>query len=71
MHCFLQVFCAVFSGLLLALAIPNELYKLGSPVIGLLSLAPLYLSVTRAKDYNEAFRVCALQALVCHLTSSY
>ena len=71
MRRFLQVFCAVFSGLLLALAIPNELYKLGSPLIGLFSLAPLYLAVVRSKSYNEAFFVCALQALACHLASSF
>ena len=71
MYRFLQVFYAIFSGALLALAIPNELYKLGSPLLGLFSLVPLYIAVSRSKTYNEAFLVCALQALTCHVASSF
>jgi apolipoprotein N-acyltransferase len=68
---FLQVFCALFSGIITALAIPNELLLLGSPVIGLFAAVPLYIAVSRAKSYRESFWLCGLQALVVHLLSSF
>ena len=68
---FLQVFCAIFSGVLLALAIPNEHYLFGEPLIGLFALLPLYLAVSSAQSYRSSFWICALQALVTHLLSSF
>lgn len=68
---FIQVFYAIFSGLLLALAIPNELLRLGSPALGFLCIIPLYMAVASAKSYNESFWYCAIQALTAHLASSF
>lgn len=68
---YFQVFCSFFSGVLLALAIPNELFSWGSPLIGLFSIIPLYLAVSSAKSYARVFFLCALQAFICHLLSSF
>ena len=68
---FLQVFCSLFSGVALALAIPNELLKLGSPLIGMFTLVPFYVAVSRAKNYRAAFCYGWLQAFTAHILSSF
>ncbi len=68
---FLQVFYAIFSGLVQGLAISNEILPFGSPFLGLFCLIPLYVALYRAKSYREAFLLFALQAMTVHLTSSY
>ncbi len=71
MQWYFQVFCSIFSGALLALAIPNELIKWGSPLIGLISIVPLYLACAHSKSFKQTFFNCALQAFVCHILSSF
>lgn len=71
MNRILQVFCSIFSGIALGLAIPNELLIFGSPVIGLFSLTPLYIAIIKSKTYKEAFWLCALQGAVTHIISSF
>ncbi len=66
-----QVICALFSGMLTALAIPNELFHTGVPALGFLALAPLYAAVKKAKTYKGAALLFALDALSAHLLSSY
>ncbi|MBQ3837979.1 MAG: apolipoprotein N-acyltransferase [Treponema sp.] len=66
-----QVFCALFSGILTALAIPNELYHLGSTSLAFAALVPLYIAAKGAFTYKRAALVFALDALSCHLLSSY
>jgi apolipoprotein N-acyltransferase len=68
---FLQVFYALFSGFLIAVAIPNEIFLFGSPFIGLFALIPLYIALSRSKSYTESFFLCGLQALTVHLLSSF
>ena len=68
---FLQVFYAVFSGTLIALAIPNELFNSGSPLAGIISLVPLYIAFSRSKSYKEAFWLCWIHGAVTHLLSSF
>lgn len=68
---FLQVFCAVFSGIVAGLAISNEFYLSGSPFIGLFSLIPLYLSLSLSSSYKESALMFGLQAIVLHLISSF
>lgn len=70
-HAFLQVFCAIFSGLLQGFAISNEILPFGSPLLGLFCLVPLYVALYRAKSYRGAFSIFALQTLTVHLFSSY
>ena len=67
----LQVFYAIFSGIMEATAISNELYSFGSPFLALFCLVPLYLAVFRAKSYAESFLVAAMQILTVHVTSSF
>lgn len=71
MSAILQVFYAVFSGLVLACAIPNEFIMFGSPFLGLFSLVPLYIALTNAKSYKEAGFLGGIQASITHLISSY
>jgi apolipoprotein N-acyltransferase len=71
MNRILQVFCAFFSGLILSLAIPNEIFSFGSPVAGLISLIPLYIAIAYAKSYRDAFLLNGIQALTVHLFSSF
>ncbi len=67
----LQVFCILFSAVILSLGIPNELYHLGSPFFGLISLVPFYLAYSEIRSYRESFLYPALHALTVHLLSSF
>lgn len=67
----LQVFYAVFSGVIEALAIANELLPFGSPFLTLFCLAPLYIALYRSKSYKESFVIFFIQTLTVHLISSY
>jgi len=67
----LQVFYILFSGALFALAIPNEMFLLGSPVLGLISLVPLYLVLSTVKTYKRAFWLLFLHGCFTHLLSSF
>lgn len=71
MEVILQVFYSVFSGLMLALAIPNELYTFGAPVFTLIAFIPFYLCFYNAKSYAQAFRTGFIQAITAHLISSF
>ncbi len=71
MELILQVFYSIFSGAILALAIPNELNLLGAPFYTLLAFIPYYLVYNRIKNYRQAFLCGFFQALTTHLISSY
>ena len=71
MFCFLQVFCSLFSGLLLSAAIPNEFLKLGNPLLALVALVPLYIAITRSRSFKGAFWCCFLHGGFTHLLSSF
>ena len=71
MDMILQVFLSAFSGLILSLAIPNEIYLLGFPLLTLFSLVPLYITFTLVKSYKQAFWAFFTQAIITHLISSY
>lgn len=71
MFCFLQVFCILFSCVLLAAGIPNELYKYGNPALGLISLIPFYIAISRAKSYRQAFWLSFFHGGIVHLFSSF
>ena len=68
---FLQIFCALFSGIIQSLAIPNELLPLGSPLLALLCLAPMYTAFYSCKTWAQSFRLFFIQILTVHLLSSY
>lgn len=71
MRRFLQVFCPFFSGIALALAIPNEFLKAGSPLIALFALVPFYVALFRARRYRDAFAAGWIQAFTTHVLSSF
>ena len=62
----LQVFYSIFSGIVTALAIPNELFLLGSPLLGIIALIPLFVVISRAKSFREAGFLTGLQLFVTH-----
>lgn len=56
---------------MLSLAIPNEIYSLGSPLIALFALVPLYLAYESYGSYRQAFLLTALHTAAVHLMSSF
>ena len=71
MNRFLQVFYILFSALMVALALPNELFHFGQPLIGIFSLVPLYKAFTNFSSYKEAAALTGLHTFTVHLCSSY
>lgn len=71
MNRFLQVFYIFFSAALLSLAIPNELYHFGSPLIALISLIPLYYAYINFSSYTQAALLTGLHTMLVHLLSSF
>lgn len=71
MELILQVFYSVFSALLIAAALPNEIYLLGCPVIILFALIPFYFSISKAKNYLSAFVIGFSLTFSTHLFSSF
>lgn len=67
----LQVFYAFFSGIILALAIQNELMPFGNPFLGLLALIPLYIALSSVKTPRMAGILFSIQITVTHLLSSF
>lgn len=53
------------------LALPNELFSWGNPALGLIALAPLYLSMLTAPSWSWAFLCAALFGGLSHGISSY
>ena len=67
----LQVFYSVFSGLLLSLGIPNELFLLGNPFYAFISIIPYYFAIKNAKSFKQAFLFGFIQSLTTHMISSF
>lgn len=67
----LQVFYAFFSGIILALAIQNELMPFGNPFLGLIALIPLYAALSSAKTARFAGLLFSIQITLTHLLSSF
>jgi apolipoprotein N-acyltransferase len=62
---------AILSSLLLAIALPNELFPWGSPAFGLVALAPLFFALSSTRSYRESFLVGAIFGGLAHGLSSY
>ena len=54
-----------------SLAIPNELFNLGSPLLGLFALVPLYFALYFARSYRNAAIITGIQIGATHLLSSF
>lgn len=65
------LFLACLSGLLLPLALPNELFAWGNPALGLVALAPLYIALASTTGYGMAFLATAIFGGLAHGLSSY
>jgi len=71
MNPILQVFYSVISGLTLAMALPNELFYFGSPVLALFSAVPFYFAIRDSKNYKLAFLNGFIYSCSTHLASSF
>lgn len=68
----LQVFFySIFSGILLSVAIPNELYLTGYPFVAFIAIIPYFLSIKNSLSYKMAFWCGFIQTLTTHLLSSF
>jgi len=61
----------VFSALLLALGIPNEVFKLGFLPAGLVCMIPLYLVFRSGLSWRRASVLCGIHVATVHLVSSF
>lgn len=68
----LQVFYSIFSGVMLSAAIPNELYKFGTPLLSFIAITPFYFTIRYlCKNYRQAFWCTFIQVITTHLISSF
>ncbi len=71
MSFFSLFFCAALSSVILSLGIPNEIFLSGSALLGIFSLAPLYVSLRESRSFKEAGILCGTHIGVVHLLSSF
>jgi apolipoprotein N-acyltransferase len=62
---------AVFSGLVTALALPNELFPSGSALLGAVAVVPYFLALARARSVRAGARMGALYGAISTLGSNY
>ena len=62
---------AVCSALLLSLALPNDLFPLGSPLFGVACLAPLLVAVYHSRSYGQAAWLGALFGTCSSVLSNF
>ncbi|TVQ24108.1 MAG: apolipoprotein N-acyltransferase [Spirochaetaceae bacterium] len=67
----LAIVTVLFSAVLFSLALPNELFLLGNPILGLIALIPLYLVLADAKSGRDAARLGAVFGATSTLLSNY
>lgn len=71
MKLILQVFLSIFSALILALALPNEIYLLGSPYYTLFALVPFYYAISKCTSFKRSAFLTFLFTGFTHLFSSF
>ncbi|HET7839534.1 MAG TPA: apolipoprotein N-acyltransferase [Rectinemataceae bacterium] len=59
------------SSFLLSLGLPNEVFRLGMPLLGLVALIPLYVALRGCRSYGMAALVTGLFGACQHAMSSY
>ncbi|NLM00109.1 MAG: apolipoprotein N-acyltransferase [Treponema sp.] len=67
----LQVFFALFSSIILSLAIQNEFIPFGSPFLGLFALVPLYYAISQSTSYAQAGLLFGIQISFTNIFSSF
>ncbi|MFW6232280.1 MAG: apolipoprotein N-acyltransferase [Spirochaetota bacterium] len=65
------VLLTLASGLLFPLALPNELFPLGAPLLGVVALAPYYLALRATDRAKSAARLGALFGAVSTIIANY
>ena len=65
------IFCAVLSAFTLSAGIPNEFLKMGSSLLGLVALVPLYVALKHAKTWRMAGFLGGLMMMLVQLISSF
>lgn len=65
------VFLELISGILFALAIPNQYFKFGTFIFGLCALIPHFISMEKSKNLKQTFFLIIIQTLTVHLLSSF
>lgn len=71
MSVFSTVVSVILSAILLSLGIPNELFKQGSAIFGLISLIPLYLALRESRSWAHAGLLGGLMMALVHALSSF
>jgi apolipoprotein N-acyltransferase len=66
-----SIVSVILSAILLSLGIPNELFKQGSAIFGLISLIPLYLALRDSRSWGHAGFLGGLMMLLVHVISSF
>ncbi len=66
-----SLFSVLLSAILLSLGIPNEFFKLGSAVLGLAALVPLYVALLKAPNWRRGGLLGGLMMMLVHLMSSF
>ncbi len=61
----------LLAAILFPLALPNELFLLGSPIIGLIALVPYYLALRNTPDARTAARLGAIFGGVSTIIANY
>lgn len=62
---------AVYSGLVTALALPNELFPSGSALLGAVAVVPYFLALAHAPSLRQAARLGAVYGAVSTAASNY
>jgi len=65
------LFLALLGGVLTALAVPNEIFPRGNPLLGWLAAAPLYLALAASPGFGYSALVGAVYGATAHGFSSY
>lgn len=67
-----QSFVAILlSVILFSLAIPNEILHSGSPFLGLIALAPIYIALLKSRSWKISGLIGGLMFFLVHLVSSF
>ncbi|HNY16205.1 MAG TPA: apolipoprotein N-acyltransferase [Treponemataceae bacterium] len=66
-----SILSVILSAILLSLGIPNELFKQGSALFGLISLIPLYLAFRDSRSWAHAGFLGGLMMFLVHVFSSF
>lgn len=59
------------SSILLPLALPNELFPSGQPLLGMVALVPLFLAYRGAKSYTRSIHIATVFAVVSTFLANY